>query len=92
MTTSQADQAGANQREQESGLLEAVVRDNVLSLLGTPSGPHRIQVKCVWGNRYRVNVYVPDGTGAFRVAHSHFVEADGNGKIREATPPITRAY
>lgn len=91
MTTT-ADEQRSNRRTQEAGLLETVVRENFLALLGTPSEAHRIQVKCLWGDCYRVNVFVTDGVGAFRVAHSHFLQADGNGKILSSNPPIKRAY
>jgi hypothetical protein len=92
MTTTADEQQRSNRRTQEAGLLETVVRDNFLTLLGTPTEQHRVQVKCLWGDCYRVNVYVSDGTGAFRVAHSHFLEADGNGKIVSSNPPIKRVY
>jgi hypothetical protein len=77
---------------QEAGLLEAVVRDNVLSALGRPAGPHRVQVTRVWGDSYRVNVFVGPDAASFTVAHSYFLRADGNGKILACCPPIARAY
>lgn len=76
----------------EAGLLEAVVRDNVLFELGQPAGLHRLQVKCVWGNNYRVNVFVGGDVASFKVAHSYFLSADGNGKILACSPPIVRTY
>jgi hypothetical protein len=77
---------------QEDGLLEAVVRDNVLSVLGRPAGLHRIQVTRVWGDNYRVNVFVGPDAASFTVAHSYFLRADGDGKILASCPPIARAY
>jgi hypothetical protein len=52
MSTKQAgdrrtEEKRAEQRAQEVGILEAVVRDNVLFELGNPPGQHRVQVKCV---------------------------------------------
>ncbi len=85
------------QPEQEStrdevGLLEAVVGDNVLEALGRPTGPHRVQVRKVWGDNYRVNVFVGPNSASFTVAHSFFLSADGDGKILTCCPPIVRAF
>ena len=82
----------AEREGQEAGLLEAVVRDNVMYDLGSPPGLHRVQVKCLWAGRYRVNVFVGDDAASFKVAHSYFLEADGDGKVLTSTPPVTRAY
>jgi hypothetical protein len=76
----------------ESGLLEAVVRDKVLEKLGKPAGDHRIQVRCVWGDNYRVNVFVGTGVAAFKIAHSYFLFADKDGKILNCSPPVARTY
>jgi hypothetical protein len=73
-------------------LLEAVVRDNVLSVLGCPAGLHRVQVTRVWGDNYRVNVFVGPNAASFTVAHAYFLSADGDGKIQTCCPPIARAY
>jgi hypothetical protein len=76
----------------EVGLLEAVVGDHVLSALGRPGGPHRVQVRRVWGDNYRVNILVGRDAASFTVAHSFFLSADGDGKILACCPPIARAY
>ena len=77
---------------QEDGLLEAVVCDNVLSALGRPSRPHRVQVTRVWADNYRVNVFVGPDVASFTVAHSYFLRADENGMIVVCCPAITKAY
>jgi hypothetical protein len=92
MSTKQQEQKVNDQKKQEGGLLEAVVRDNVLSDLGRPAGLHRVQVKCVWGDHYRVNVFVGADAASFKVIHSYFLEADGNGKILSSCPAITKVY
>jgi len=79
-------------KKQEAGLLEAVVRDTVMSNLGWPAELHRVQVKCVWGDRYRVNVFVGPDAVSSKVAHSYFIQADGNGKILSSCPAIKRVY
>jgi hypothetical protein len=46
----------------------------------------------VCGGKYRVNVYVRADAASYRVAHSYFLEADGDGKVLASIPSITRAY
>jgi hypothetical protein len=80
------------QKAQEIGLLAAVIHDNVLGDLGKPPEPHRVQVKCVWGDSYRVNVFIGPDVASFKVAHSYFLTADGDGKILTSSPAIRRVY
>jgi hypothetical protein len=87
-----AERERAGRQGQEAALLEAVVRDNVMSELGRPPGPHRVQVRRVWGDCYRVNVFVGDDAASLKVAHSYFLQADGDGRVLTSSPAITRAY
>src|SRR5688572_27471576 len=80
------------QEKEERGLLEAVIRDSVLSGIGRPDGPHRVQVTRVWGGRYRVNGFVGPDVASVPVAHSYFLEADGDGRILSSSPAITRVF
>jgi hypothetical protein len=82
----------AEPREPEGGPLEAAVRGSVMSELGRPPGLHRVQVRRVWGDRYRVNVFVGDGAASVKVAHSFFLQAGGDGRALESSPPIARLY
>jgi hypothetical protein len=92
MSSRQQGQKSPGKGDPEGGLLEAVVRDNVLGGLGRPTGLHRVQVRCLWGMCYRVNIFVGDDAASARVAHSFFLEADGNGNILSSCPTITKAY
>ncbi len=87
-----AERKRPEQEGQESGLLEAVIRDAVTSALGSPPGPHRVQAKHLWEGHYRVNVFVGGDVASFKVAHSYFVEADGDGRILSSIPAVTRLY
>jgi hypothetical protein len=88
------DPAEQNQESerQEGGLLEAIIRENVLSALGKPAGNHRLQVRRIWGDNYRVNVFVGADVASFTIAHSYFLLADKDGKILTCSPPIARTY
>lgn len=86
------DERGQGAGRDRDGLLEAVVRESVLAALGRPPDLHRVQVRRVFGDNYRVNVFVgPDGASV-AIAHSYFLTADGKGKILSCCPPIARAY
>jgi hypothetical protein len=72
--------------------VEAEIVRNVLRRLGCPGGLHQVQVRPVYGGKYRVNVYVRSETLSYRMAHSYFLEADDKGKLLASSPAITRAY
>ena len=82
----------AEQTAQERTPAEAAIARDVLSRLGRPGGLHSVQVKPVWSGKYRVNVYVRADSASCRVAHSYFLEADGDGKVLASSPEICRAY
>jgi hypothetical protein len=91
----QADQEEArrdDRQKEASGLLEAVVLKSVLLGLGRPADLVRAEARLLWEGHYRVNVFVGPHAASARVAHSFFVEADGDGKILASSPPVTRAY
>ena len=52
----------------------------------------RAQVKSVFGDSYRVNVFIGPDVASFKVAHGYFLTADGDGKILLSSPAITRVY
>jgi hypothetical protein len=71
---------------------DAVIGEQILFALGQPDDLHRVQVRRLWGNRYRVNVYTGADATLARVANSYFVIADDAGDIVETTPRIVRQY
>jgi predicted NBD/HSP70 family sugar kinase len=88
----EARRAEQQTQSQERQALEAVVRENVMRELGRPANLHRVQVRQLWGDNYRVNVFVGLDAAASLVAHSYFVAADGTGKVLTATPAIRKRY
>jgi len=70
----------------------AAIGRNVLRVLGQPGDLLRVQVQRLWEDRYRVNILVGPDAASARVAHSFFLEADGDGAIRASTPNITKKY
>jgi hypothetical protein len=92
MTTKQEQSQQDERASQERRSLEAVIRDNVIYDLGRPTGLYQVQVRPLWDNNYRVNVFVGVDAASARVADSFFLAADGNGKVLTSTPTIVRRY
>ena len=79
----------AKQLRQE---LQAIIGEQVMHILGRPDGLHRVQVRELWEDCYRVNVFTgPDAASAI-VAHSYFLVTDGEGNIITANPKITKQH
>ena len=72
--------------------LNASIGEQILHLLGRPVGLLTVQVRKLWDNRYRANVFVGADAASASVIHSFFLVADGEGNIVGSTPPIVRAY
>ena len=69
-----------------------LIGEQLIHTLGTPGDLLKVQVKLLWEDRYRVNVFVGVDAASPKLAHSYFLEADGDGNILAATPKITKQY
>jgi hypothetical protein len=81
-----------NRKEDLRETLSALLAEQVVHILGEPKDLHKVQVRPLWGNYFRVNVLVGKDASSVRVANSYFLKADGDGNIVESTPKITRQY
>jgi hypothetical protein len=70
----------------------SVIVGQLLLALGRPTIRHRVDVRHLWDDHYRANVYVGADAVTTRVAHSYFVVADEAGNIVTSEPNITRKY
>jgi hypothetical protein len=59
---------------------------------GQPVGLLGTQVRPLWQDHYRVNVFVGVDASSAKIAHSYFLVVDGEGTIIASTPKITRQY
>lgn len=69
-----------------------LITAHVLSKLGRPTLLHDVKARHLWGNYYRVNVYVGANITSVTVAHSYFLELDGAGNFVSCNPKISAAY
>jgi hypothetical protein len=76
--------------QREDNDLTAVITRHVMQALGIPAELQRVQVRRLWGDRYRVNVFVGKDIAATRIANSYFLTADKDGNIVEAMPTLPK--
>jgi hypothetical protein len=72
--------------------LKAVIAKKVIQQLGEPINLRRVEVRRLWENRYRVNVFVGAESVSATLPNSYFLVVDGEGDIVTSTPAITRQY
>jgi hypothetical protein len=82
----------ATQDKEEHRQLRAVIGKQVLDALGQPGGLLGTQVRPLWQDRYRVNVFVGVDAASAKIAHSYFLVVDSAGTIIASTPKFTRQY
>ena len=93
MKTKRQEEAEALDAAIESGQrLHAVIMQQVIQQLGQPDVRIRVQVRKLWEDRYRVNIFTGPETGSALIAHSFFLVTDDVGTIVAATPRITKKY
>jgi hypothetical protein len=95
MSNKQQDRQAAPQKTQESTenhQLHALIGRQVMQSLGEPSHLQSMQVRRLWEDHYRVNVFVGVDVASARIAHSYFLVADSDGNISSSTPTIMRQY
>ncbi|MFL5244077.1 MAG: hypothetical protein ACJ8FY_18390 [Gemmataceae bacterium] len=72
--------------------LNALIREQVIHVLGKPSNLIQVQVRPLWNSFFRVNVLTGPDVVSGKVANSYFVTADSDGKIIHSTPKISKQY
>ena len=72
--------------------LDALIGKRVIDTLGKPGDLHKVQVRRLWDDHYRVNVLIGEDAASAKIANSYFLEADSDGNIVGSTPKITKQY
>jgi hypothetical protein len=92
MPTAMQDKQQAEQAKQTHEQRSSVIVGQLLKDLGRPTALYRVEVRHLWDNHYRANIFVGADAASTRVAHSFFVLADEHGNIIASTPAIRRKY
>jgi hypothetical protein len=83
-------QAGPTNRAHDQRI--GVIVGQSLQALGRPVTRYRVEVRHLWENHYRANVFVGADAASTRIAHSFFLSAGEDGNICASAPDITRKY
>jgi len=92
MAAKQQEEPRAGPEKQGPQQLADTIGRHVLLALGRPQDLHRMQVRKLWEDNYRVNVFTGPDAATAKVAHSYFLVVDGGGNITTSTPVIVRQY
>jgi hypothetical protein len=84
----QREDTEGHNREMRTGL----IAEQLIHTLGEPGGLLKVQVRPLWENHYRVNVFIGGDAISATIANSYFVTADNDGNIVKSTPKITKQY
>jgi len=79
--------------EQQAGnKRSALIGKEVMSILGQPRDFQRVQVRQLWDDRFRANIYVGTDAVSATVAASFFLVVDQEGVIVNSAPQIKRRF
>jgi hypothetical protein len=92
MPAQKEDKRPADPEADERNRRSAAIGGHVLGALGRPDGLFGVQVRRLWGDRYRVNVLVGRDAASTTIAHSYFLVVDEAGNIDTTSPVIRRQY
>jgi hypothetical protein len=92
MASQQQDKRHPVVENQDLQRQKAEIGKHVLSALGQPRDLYALQVRQLWDDRFRVNVFVGPDIVSATVAHSYFLVADSDGKVIASNPMITKKY
>jgi hypothetical protein len=92
MPTTQEREQLRDLKQHRRDTLNALIGEQLIHTLGAPGDLLKVQVRRLWANKYRVNIFVGVDVVTAKVAHSYFLSVDANGNIMESTPKITKQY
>jgi len=92
MPTKEQEKQDAGQAPAERQRRDSLIGKGVLAVLGHPRELHRLYVRQLWEDRYRVNIVIGEDAGSAKIVHSYFVVADGAGNIVDSIPKIKKQY
>jgi hypothetical protein len=88
MTTESQEKLHRQEEKQKRKQVKLVISNQIIEALGQPGDLHKVQVRPLWEDHYRINVFVGVDAASLKLAHSYFLVADDDGKIIASTPPL----
>ncbi len=92
MPTKEQEKPDKSQTLPERQQRDSLIGKRVLAVLGQPRELHRLHVRQLWEDRYRVNVVVGEDAASAKIVHSYFIVADNAGNILDSIPKIKKQY
>jgi hypothetical protein len=90
MPTAQQREHDRDLEQHKSETLQTLIEEQVIHRLGKPNGLHKVQVRRLWEDHYRVNVLIGENASSAKIANSYFVETDSDGNIVDSNPKMTK--
>jgi hypothetical protein len=69
-----------------------LIGERLIHTLGAPDNLLKVQVRQLWDDHYRANVFVGADASSAKVAHSYFLVVDADGNVLSSTPQIAKLY
>ncbi len=92
MPTKEQEKPNAGPTLPDAQQRDSLIGRRVLATLGQPDQLHKLYVRRLWEDRYRVNIVIGEDTASAKIVHSYFVVADNAGNILHAIPTIKKQY
>jgi len=73
-------------------VFDTLITEQVMHILGKPAGLIQVQVRRLWDDHYRVNIFAGAGITSATIVNSYFLTTDSNGNIVGAIPKIEKQY
>jgi len=89
--TQQQDEDSRDESRHACRRRKVLISKHVIHAVGRPRNLHRLQVRHLWEDHYRVNILVCEDSASAKVAYSYFLVADTNGNILSSSPQIASA-
>jgi len=90
MPTTPQDEQKDKLEQHKRKALNALIREQVIGMLGEPLDLLSVAVRPLWDNNYRVNVFAGKDVASARIANSFFLAVDADGRILTCNPTIPK--
>jgi hypothetical protein len=91
-TVTQQPEQRNHQERRRRDALDSLIREQIIHGLGEPRDLLKVQVRPLWNNYYRANVFTGTDAVSAQITDSYFLTADDDGAIIASTPEIARKY